>query len=119
MTNKFYELIFCCGCRYYFDDVEVLRAFLRMEYGQPYMTDKKGGYVWSGLEIETATKCGKLVHVWPDREACEVRREPPVGIVRRAFSRPQRRRREDSRPQRRRREDSRPQRRRREDSRPQ
>ena len=101
MTNKFYELIFCCGCRYYFDDVETLRLFLRMEYGQPYMTDKKGGYVWSGLEIETATKCGKQVHVWPDREACVVRREPPVGIVRRAFSRPQRRRREDSRPQRR------------------
>ena len=84
MANNFYELIFVCGCRYYFDDVETLRLFLRMEYGQPYMTDKKGGYVWSGLEIETATKCGKLVLVWPTREAFEVRHESFVGIVRRA-----------------------------------
>ena len=91
MTNPFYELIFCCGCTYNFSDVETLRLFLRWEYGQPYLTDKKGGYVWSGPEIETATKCGKPVYVWPDKEACEVRRESPVGIIRRAGSRPQRR----------------------------
>jgi hypothetical protein len=83
MTNKFYELVFCCGCRYYFEDAETLCLFLSLEYYQPYMLDKKGGYVWSGPEIETATKCGKLVLVWPDREAWEVRRESPVGVVRR------------------------------------
>ena len=84
MTNEFYELVLACGCRYYFDDVETLRLFLRLEYGQPHMIDRTGGYVWSGLEIKTATKSGRLVLVWPTREAFEVRHESPVGIVRRA-----------------------------------
>jgi hypothetical protein len=78
-----YELISVCGRCYYFGNVEALRTYLRLTYPQPHLTDRKGGYVWSAPEIETATEYGRLVYVWPTRAASEDRYEPPVGLVRR------------------------------------
>jgi hypothetical protein len=78
-----YEFISVCGRCYYFGNVEALRTYLRLTYDQPHLTDRTGGYVWSGPEIETATEYGRLVYVWPTRAASENRHDPPVGLVRR------------------------------------